>query len=731
MGDASAGKGAGKKGRDIRNGKRGDRTMTRRGKFWRQLAAATVLGVALAGMVAGKPPETPKAVLRVTGLGWWQNRDLRFSLERLLGAQLGETVEVDAIEDAAFLLVSALEQKGFLKPVIEIEFTPVSGAPQRFTFDTTLATPLPRPLAAKAVTFRVAKGVRYVVNEVQIEGLTAFPVKVARGYFRPEQALFVAGEARAYTPARLNRAVDALLDEFRQRGYAEAQVLAKEVRIDDRTGQVALTIAVVEGPRWDVAALRFEGAEASQVPVDLGAHFRHRPWSALWQQDVRARVRQLFWQRGFPDVTVTLAARTGVESACVKPVEVTATIAPGPHVTVGQVRFEGNVRTKESVLRRRVQAVAGGPLDPLKFEQARYELSRLGVFTAVDLRYEPADGEVRNPVFLLKEGRQWDASLLAGYGSYEQARAGVELRQLNLFGRAHQTRLELVQSMKGSRGEYTYTVPELFGASVDGTAKLFGLQRQEESFLRQEFGATVALKRPLPWFKIDASVGYTFQSLRNRDNVLGTSGVDPTTVDVGSIDLGLTSDRRDNPLRPRRGYRWFTQVEYASRYLGGQPDYQRLVAGAAFHTAWGSGRWIHLGVTHGVITTQGAGNDRLLPVNKRFYPGGESSIRGYGEGEAAPRGADGLFLGAKAYLLANLELEQALTTNWSVVVFTDALGATARLASYPFDEKLYSAGLGLRYHTLIGPVRLEYGRNLNPRPGDPSGTLHFSVGLPF
>ena len=106
--------------------------------------------------------------------------------------------------------------------------------------------------------------------------------------------------------------------------------------------------------------------------------------------------------------------------------------------------------------------------------------------------------------------------------------------------------------------------------------------------------------------------------------------------------------------------------------------------GAAYHTSWGSARWIHLGVTHGVILTTGAEDDLLLPVNKRFFPGGDGSIRGYQAGEASPRGADGRFLGAKSYLLANLELEQALTSTWSVVVFSDALGMAARLADYPF-----------------------------------------------
>jgi outer membrane translocation and assembly module TamA len=285
--------------------------------------------------------------------------------------------------------------------------------------------------------------------------------------------------------------------------------------------------------------------------------------------------------------------------------------------------------------------------------------------------------------------------------------------------------------MKSSRGEYNYTVPELFGETIDGNARVFGLQREERAFLRQEFGLSLALKKSLRWLKIDATTGYTYQALVSKENELGTNVVDAENITVASVDFGLTSDQRDNPLRPRRGFRWFTQLESASRQLGGEADYQRFEAGGAFHTSWGKTRWVHLGLTHGVITTQGADNDRLLPVNKRFFPGGDSSIRGYQLGEAAPRGADGRFVGAKSYLLLNTEVEQALTSTWSLVLFADALGIAPQLAQYPFDEQLYTVGLGLRYQTLIGPVRLEYGRNLNPRVDDPAGTLHFSVGFPF
>lgn len=93
--------------------------------------------------------------------------------------------------------------------------------------------------------------------------------------------------------------------------------------------------------------------------------------------------------------------------------------------------------------------------------------------------------------------------------------------------------------------------------------------------------------------------------------------------------------------------------------------------------------------------------------------------------------ANGNQLGAETYTQANIEFEQLLTRTWSVVLFCDVVGFAFDRADYPVDETLYSIGAGIRWRTLIGPVRLEYGHNLNRRTHDPAGTLHFSVGFPF
>jgi outer membrane protein insertion porin family len=681
---------------------------------------------------ASDAPKPTKAKVQVSGVGWWRDRELRQTLERLLGEERREIIQTNAIEDATVILLSTLNQDGYLKATVEVAVTTTDGERRIYHLNAAMDEPLPRNLQATRVEFQLHRGVRYYLKDVRIEGVTALAVKAAESFFRAENTFSLFGKPTAYAPTRLKRSAENLREELRRHGFAEADVRATADRVDDKTGGVEVRVVAVEHAKWEVSSLRYEISDQVAAPAGLPQGNGRLVWSRFWEQDTASAIRRMFYREGYPDVKVSLVATPAPEANGKRDVAVVAKVTPGTQVRVGAIKFEGNQRTRTSVLEKRVQVAPGDLLNPPLLERSRYRLTRLGVFKAVDLRYEPADGPKRDAVFVLKEGRRWESSLLFGYGSYEQLRAGVEWRQYNLFGRAHESRMTFVQSMKSTRGEYNYTVPELFGESIDGNARVFGLLRDERSFQRQEYGGSLTLKRALPWLGQGAEVtaGYTYQALRNKNNDLATSGVDNKQLISAGLELSLTQDRRDNPLRPRHGYRWFLRSESSSPSLGGEADYQQAEMGMSYHTGWGRGRWIHAGLTHGLVTTWGA-SDTLLPVNERFYPGGENSIRGYQSGEAAPRGPDGRFLGAKSYVLLNLEFEQALTSSWSLVLFGDALGTAAKLADYPFNEKLYSVGIGIRYQTLIGPARLEYGRNLNPRQGDPGGTLHLSLGFPF
>jgi outer membrane protein insertion porin family len=691
---------------------------------WLRRALFTVAALACTAVL-------PAAELHVRGLNWFANRKAEQQLKLLLGKQQGATLDAGALEDAALVLISALNDEGYLEPGLTVELTLPDGRAATYPLDARLEHPLPRPLEVTSATLHIKRGQRFTLREVTFSGLLAVKEKEARTFFLGEVLLIPLASERIYSPGRLKRAMNNLTEALRQLGYAEAEVTAGEVQIDPLTGKVRAAILVHEGRRWRVTALQYDIADGSVAPAGLIELPPDQPWTSLWRQDTETAIRRWYFKRGHPDVQVKLTPQEVDAPDGTKAVTVLAEVSPGPEVRVGVVRFTGNHYTRDAILRRLVQDQPGDLLDPTRFDRSQARISQLGVFRNIALGYVPPDAVTRDVVYTLTEGRRQEVSLLAGYGSYEQLRAGIEWRHHNLFGRAHSTSLKLVQSMKGSSGDFIYTVPELFGSTTDGSARLFGLRREELSFVREEYGANVSLLWPLRRLGVALTTGYTFKHLRNSENELATSATDEAQVDVASFNVGVVRERRDNPLRPRKGYYLHLQVDAANRALGGEVVYQQVVFGASWHTGWGNGRWFHAGLSQGVVTTFGAPDDSTLPVSVRFYPGGDGSIRGYQKGEAAPRGTDGQFTGAKAYTLFNLELEQALTSKWSVVVFGDALGTAARMADYPYAEKLFSVGLGVRYQTIIGPVRGEYGHNLNPRPFDPDGTLLFSIGFPF
>src|SRR5687768_2702609 len=111
------------------------------------------------------------AKVRVDGVGWLRDRELRAALTRLLGAELKETLDANAIEDAAVILSSSLGAEGFQRPAVTIETILEDGSRRQFAFDPTFTNALPRPISAREVHFKIKPGVRYFIDTVEFTGL--------------------------------------------------------------------------------------------------------------------------------------------------------------------------------------------------------------------------------------------------------------------------------------------------------------------------------------------------------------------------------------------------------------------------------------------------------------------------------------------------------------------------------------------------------------------------------
>jgi outer membrane protein insertion porin family len=675
--------------------------------------------------------ETPiQPEFSVRGLGLFGNRKMTRVIRQVHPEEVQRaTFDANFVEDVFVILRNQLVNEGYLNTAVRARVTPAIGEDLSVAWDGAGELLVPRPLAARRIVFQVERGRRFYFDEFAIEGLTALPARVAQGFFFKGDMLLRLRASRRFNLAQFERSLNNLRQELVNRGHRDATVVATRLERDDRTGRVNVTVTVTEGPLHrvgSVAVREQRKAGATNPPVRVlqpGV-----PWSPLWEQDYEHRLRVEQYRRGRPDAVAELR-RVRSEQADDEIVEhLEAIVQPGPLVRLGEVRFEGQQKARTNWLARRSR-LEGPLLDRMAVESSRERLSRQGIFNFVGVRYEPPDGETRDVVFELTEGRRVEFNLLAGYGSYDQLFGGLEWSQFNLWGVGHQSRLRAMQSFKTSNVLYTYGIPEMLFPGLSVFGNIDALRREELSFERQELKLGVGARKSFPRPGLQFGLRYSYEFLNAAEDGTGLSIDTSDFTRVAALILEGQWDRRDNPLAPRRGHRIYTVVEAADPAWGSDAPYQLAELGAAVHVPLISGLILHGNVQHGIAFAGDSANN--LPFNKRFFPGGENSVRGYQRGEASPLDADGRQLGAEVYLQGNLELEQYLTERWALVAFVDTVGIAERRADYPAAEWLWSAGGGLRWNSIIGPVRIEYGHNLTPRPGDPKGTLHLSIGFPF
>lgn len=696
----------------------------------RRILALLMLLLAGLSLPAAEPAaDAEPAEIKVRGFGLLGNRQLLRVIRQLLPEETPPELESNFIHDSLLLMRSRLLNEGYLNATVRARVELADGGEEILEFDREAEILVPREWVATGLRFEVDRGELFYYESLEINGLSALDPKMARGYFHRTEILLKLRSDRRFSPGGFRTSIANLEQELANRGYRNARIEG-DARIDHETGAVNATVTVTEGALHQAREVHVTVRDAADGPVaDAFTNRFNTPYSQLWSQDLGLELSREQFALGYPDARARLTPgfEPGPQPG-VSNVIVSADVIRGPYVELGEVRFVGKGKTRESLLRRKV-SLTGPALNRLEVDASRERLARLGVFKNIDVDLVAntnAPG-VRDVEFTLTEGRRIDVSLLAGYGSYDQVFGGIEMNQYNLWGRAHNAHMRLVQSIKSTYADYTYTIPDFLVRDLSVFTAIDGLRREELTFDREELKLGIGARQNFPRRGQQVGLRYSYEFLNVPDGVLQTG--QPKRTEAAAIIADWNLDRRDNPLAPKRGYRTFVSAEFASRAFGGDAQYQRLESGFSWHKGLGNGLFVHTGITHDIIFADDPLTD--IPFNKRFLPGGENSVRGYQRGGASPVDADGRQLGAETATVLNLELEQYLTEKWSVVAFVDGGAFAEDIADHPFDDVLWSAGGGVRWNTVIGPVRLEYGHNLTRRDTDPRGTLHFSIGFPF
>ena len=415
-------------------------------------------------------------------------------------------------------------------------------------------------------------------------------------------------------------------------------------------------------------------------------------------------------------------------------------VVPGPRVDLGRITFTGLRQVNESYARRRLLLYQGELYQPTKIEAARQDLASTGVFSGVKISASPTlDAEGRIPLRIdVSERKRHAVSIDAAYSTDLGGSLGVTWSHRNLFGNAEQ--LNLSAAATGLGGSATqglgysaraqFLKPDYYHRDQTLELDIAAIKQNLDSYdqTAESVGAVLSRKLSKRW---TASVGLTateeqiVQEGTTRDYTLLAV---PLTGRYDSTDVPTPLD---DPLHGIRG----TIIATPTESLSGQSSTFVILQGTA--STYFDLHSIGLGAPgHSVLAFRGlvgsaqGASEFQLPPDQRFYGGGSGTVRGFKYQSIGPLFPDGNPEGGAAIDAATIELRQRVWHNIGAVVFADA--GQVNTSSAPFQGKLQEGvGVGARYYTPIGPIRVDVATPLTRPPHSDSFELYLGLGQAF
>ncbi|MEJ2697428.1 MAG: autotransporter assembly complex protein TamA [Candidatus Sulfobium sp.] len=393
------------------------------------------------------------------------------------------------------------------------------------------------------------------------------------------------------------------------------------------------------------------------------------------------------------------------------------TLETGPRYRFGAVDFEGAPQYPEKFLRRFLSFKKGEVFSYRKLGETQLNLLNSERFRDVTISPEKDKArEIEVPVLIrLEPAPRRHLRMGAGYGTDTGPRFSLDYRDLNLFKRGRELKADLNISTRIQTLGAAYIVPSEGSIDSFNEVKL-EVKREDVSTYKTKLASVEGNRtRSLGGGRI----GSAYVKIQKEDSTIGDQRVRARLIMPG---VRLSARKYDSLIRPTKGYRYSMDIKATHRAIGSSLSFIQFVADgdAVISLPW---RLSIMSRFKAGITLQSEAF-RQLPASLRFFAGGSRSVRGYSYQSLGPKDSNGDVIGGKNILVGSVELDRAISTNWGVAAFFDAGNAFDRLT----DFTLYKgAGVGVRYYTKIGGIRLDLARQVGV--SHPGYRVHLTVGF--
>lgn len=424
------------------------------------------------------------------------------------------------------------------------------------------------------------------------------------------------------------------------------------------------------------------------------------------------------------------ATRTGRDAVAdteTAELEVTTQVSPGRAYVYGDTTYEGAEGVERAYLDTYRHYEEGQQVDPADLVTLQRALIATGLFNAgsVTLPDEAPAGDVAPVLVSLEEAPPRTIGGGVRYDTDAGPAVSGEFQHRNLFGSNETLTLEALVGLEEQNLQTRYRLPQFGRPGQDLVAGLELRHIDDDAF--EEFGGTLTLgleREITPELTIGAG------GLLELSQLEESNGDDTTSRLIG-LPIFAAYDNSDDRLDPTKGFRARLSFTPFSGYVGDTPAAFAVLDGtlSGYFDLTGEKKYILAG--RGRVASILSGDLDVVSANRRLYSGGGGSVRGYRERFIGPLDANDDPVGGLSAVELGLELRARVASEVGIAVFVEA-GSVSTGVAPEFDEGVQiAAGVGARYFSPIGPLRLDVGVPLNPRSADDAFQFYISIGQAF
>ena len=411
-----------------------------------------------------------------------------------------------------------------------------------------------------------------------------------------------------------------------------------------------------------------------------------------------------------------------------KRMDVTLPVTTGPIVPMGEFTIVGADHVDQRFLRRRVLFRPGDRYHPDVMDKSRQSLIDTNLFSTVVVdQPDKLDASGRLPItYTVTERKPRSVGAGAGYATDEGPIVSFFWEHRNFLGAGEKLKSDLYFSPLRQELSTNFIKPDVGARKHNLLAGASVKAEDTDAYDSKSVGAGVSIERPLWSDRATGSLGVAYRLAKIK-----RKNEEEENFGLLSLPGTIKMDYSDNLLDPTKGWRLnFLAAPYTDTLDAGVVFLKTQVIGTTYVRLTDSAKYI-LALRGNLGSIAGTSRNDI-PADERFYAGGGGSIRGYGYQLAGPLDGENDPIGGRSLIELNGELRYRMSDTIGLVYFIDG-GTVADSALPSLEERLFiGTGIGLRYITPIGPLRLDAGIPIDRRSDvDDMFQIYVSIGQAY